>query len=80
MRLLILKTGYDPSFEEHCKLEELQDWFRSTNQSIFIDVKFDKYQYLIRRGQLANRLRSKWKILEGGCSTSPVEEKRISEG
>jgi hypothetical protein len=80
MRLLILKTGFNPSSEEWNRLEKLQTWFSDTEQSIFVDVKFDKYNYIIRREQLARRLRSKWKVLTSDYIPVIEEEKRISGG
>lgn len=64
-KLLHFPKLWTPSRVENERLESLQRWFRETNASIHVESKFDKYQIVIRRQHLANRLRDKWKLLNG---------------
>tara|TARA_R110000868_G_C10972634_1_gene770616 strand:+ start:6977 stop:7138 length:162 start_codon:yes stop_codon:yes gene_type:complete len=44
-----------------------------TSASMLVDCKFDQYQYIIRRQQLADRLRSKWRVIQGGNTSADLE-------
>jgi hypothetical protein len=68
MRIIYFGGSYYPSLEERTNLEKVQIWLRETNASILVDCRFDNYQYVIRRQQLADKLRSKWVVIQGGRS------------
>ena len=63
--LLLFPKPFRNSEENRRELKALQEWFRATNASMYVDVKYDDYQYLIRRQMLANRLRDKWIVYNG---------------
>ena len=69
MRIIYFEGRYQPSVKVSKELYMIQQWMNETNASILVDCKFDKYQYIIRRQQLANRLREKWKVIQG-CKPS----------
>ena len=48
------------------RLNKLQLFYRNTYREIYVDVKFDKYQFVLRRQMLSNRIRDKWILLHGG--------------
>ena len=77
MTLLVLKTNYKPTFDEACKLREMQAWLNEASIGMLVDCKYDKYQYTIRRQQLASRLRGKWQVIQGenSCESPPYIKK-----
>ena len=72
MRIIYLGGSYNPSLETREELQKVQDRFNETDISILVDCKFDQYQYILRRQQLADRLRSKWKLIQG-CKASTLD-------
>ena len=58
--------------EEH--LNKLQELYMETHASIMVDCRFDEYQYIIRSQQLANHMRSKLKVIEGGLKDEPLDK------
>lgn len=47
---------------------------------MLVDCKYDKYKYLIRRQGLANRLREKWKIINGESPVISSIDSKLEEG
>lgn len=45
-----------------------------------VDCKYDKYKYLIRRQGLANRLRGKWKLINGESPVILSMDIKLKEG
>ena len=63
--LLLFPKPWRNSKAKEIKLEEVQDLFRETNASMYVDAKYNKYEYVLRRQMLAQRLRDKWKVIKG---------------
>jgi len=38
-----------------------------------IESKYDKYQIMLRKQQLANRLRDNWKLIDGGATEEAAQ-------
>ena len=74
MRIIYFGGRYLPSSKVNEDLEKIQDWYNETAISILIDCKYDQYQYIIRKQQLADRLRSKWKLIQGGKAFTDLKE------
>jgi len=51
----------------------MQEYFRESAAGMWVDCRFEKYEYIIRRQQLANTIRSKWVVIQGGRSTHPAK-------
>lgn len=65
-------------------LNRLQAMYSETHASILTDCRFDLYQYTIRQQKLANYMRNKFKVIEGGLKDEPVNDlstshKRIND-
>jgi len=73
MRIIYFGGRYQPSLEASKELYLIQEWMRESQASMLVDCKFDKYQYIIRRQQLANRLRARWKVIQGGRASADLE-------
>lgn len=73
MRIIYLGGSFNPSLKDKEALERVQCWLNETNASIMIDCKFDLYEHTIRKQQLADRLRSKWKLIQGGISSAALD-------
>lgn len=70
-KIIYFGGTYYPQQKTLLKLEALQSHYRETTISILIDCKYDKYNYTLRKQALANRIRDKWKVIDGEMSVSP---------
>ena len=52
------------------RLNRLQDFYNGTFREMLVDCKFDKYQFVLRREQLAQRIKDKWILLHGSDDPS----------
>ena len=77
MSLLRLRGDYWPSYLEMEQLNSLQDFFRETYRDMYVDCKFDQYQFILRRQQLADRIRDKWTLIQGSGETSCHNESSV---
>ncbi len=60
-------------------LNKLQDFYKDTYRSMLVDCKYDKYQFILRREQLAQRIRDKFILIHGWkedatCDNGPSVE------
>ena len=70
MSLLILDSNYRISYQRSRELEALQCWFRDTKLAMLVDCKYNRYEFMLRRQKLANRLKDKFQLLHGGSGIS----------
>ena len=71
MRIIYFGGSYWPSLEERTNLEKFQAYFTESAAGMFVDCRFNKYEYIVRRQQLADKIRSKWVVIQGGRSALP---------
>lgn len=73
--IIFLELEYIPAQSEKEHLLQLQNWLQYTYATICYEEKENKFQKVIRVQNMANILRSKWKLLKGGSKCS---EKSLS--
>jgi len=64
--VLVFPKLFKPSDFESKRLAKYQKYFEDSNTGIWVDVKFDKYKYVLRRQALANHVRGHWRLIIGG--------------
>mgnify|MGYP000911626312 CR=1 FL=1 len=74
MRIIYLGGSYWPLLKVRVELQNIQNWFNENNAAMLVDCKFDQYEYIIRRQQLADRLRSKWKLIQGSKASTQADK------
>ena len=52
-------------------LNSLQEFYQDTYREMYVDCKFDRYQFILRREQLATRIKDKWTLIQGWKEDKP---------
>ena len=73
MTTLHFETTYEPSLSELYDWKKMQIWFTKTNFVMLRDIA-NQYEYVLRRQQLANSIRDKWQVIDGGLMAEVIDE------
>lgn len=78
--LILFPTTWRNSNEVEEHLNKLQDMYSNTHAAIFVECRFNKYEYMLRQQKLANYMRSKIKVIDGGLKDEPLDMSFCKKG